>query len=508
MSRLAVVHTRAKTGLSAPAVQVEIHLSPGLPGLNIVGLPEAAVRESKDRVRSALLNSGYEFPEGRVTINLAPADLPKEGSRFDLPIAIGILVASGQLARESLNSREFLGELALTGQLRPITGVLSASIASGQANSELVIPADNAELAALVSETCVIGANSLLDVCNYLSGKKTIEPATAPVDGNPVSYPDLAEVRGQEQAKRALLAAAAGGHHILFYGPPGTGKTMLASRLPGILPPLSETEALEVAAIHSLVSNTSLSNWQQRPFRNPHHSSSAVSLVGGGTIPRPGEVTFAHRGVLFLDELPEFQRQALEILREPLECAEVVITRARGRECFPASFQLVAAMNPCPCGYLGDRRKVCRCSPDQVARYRNKLSGPLLDRIDLQVEVASQSTETILSPRSALPADQVTSSQLRQQVIEIQQKQLHRQGKVNAQLTADELNKYCDLGNGEKQFISQICDRFCYSARAVHRILRVARTLADIESSNVVKKQHLAEAVQFRKLDRQSDKPG
>ncbi len=499
MSRLAQVFSRAKTGITAPAVAVEVHLSAGLPGLSIVGLPEAAVRESKDRVRSAIINSGYDFPDGRITVNLAPADLPKEGGRFDLPIALGILSASGQLPASSLENREFLGELALSGSLRPVTGILPASVACGQADRELIVPDQNAPVAAISSGTSVIAAGSLMEVCSCLTGQTHITPSTAPATEQSIQYPDLQDVRGQPQAKRALIVAAAGGHHMIFFGPPGTGKTMLASRMPGILPPLSEQEALEVAAIHSLTSHSQPGTWKQRPFRTPHHSSSSVSLVGGGSNLRPGEITFAHHGVLFLDEMPEFHRQALEILREPLESREVVISRARGQEKYPASFQLIAAMNPCPCGYLGDKRRSCRCSPDQVKRYINKISGPLLDRIDLQVELVSQDTRTILEHES--DASTVDSLSLRKKVINARKIQLKRQGVTNAQLSPNEMKKHCHLDRAEQIFITRVCDRLSCSARAVHRILRVSRTLADLESSQTVQQKHLAEALQYRRLE-------
>ncbi len=503
MSRLAVVHTRAQAALNAPAVLVEVHLSAGLPALNIVGLPEAAVRESKDRVRSALIHSGYEFPDGRITVNLAPADLPKEGSRFDLPIAMGILAASGQIASESLKEYEFLGELALTGLLRPVAGILTASVAAGDVGRTLMVPARNASLAALASDTTVIGAGSLSAVRAHISQQSIIPPASSTINEREIFYPDLSDVQGQSHAKRALMMAAAGGHHAIFFGSPGTGKTMLASRLPGILPPMTEQEALEVASIYSLTSGQHNPCWKQRPFRSPHHSSSAVSLVGGGSIPRPGEISFAHNGVLFLDELTEFHRQALEMLREPLESGEVMISRARRQERYPASFQLIAAMNPCPCGYLGDEKRACRCTPDQISRYRNKLSGPFLDRIDLQIEVSSQSTSVILEPVCASLGNSESSDTIREQVIQTRNRQLQRQGKINAKLLPSELQQVCRLGDTEKAFVTRVCDKLNYSARAVHRILKVARTLADFDHSDKVQQPHLAEAIQYRKLDRQ-----
>ena len=501
MSKIAVIHTRARIGLEAPAVTVEVHLSAGLPALNIVGLPETAVRESKDRVRSALINSGYEFPVSRVTINLAPADLPKDGGRFDLPIALGILAASGQLPMAVLADHEFLGELALTGELRPVTGSLPSAMAVSESKRQLILPASCAETAALCQNVEIYGARHLLEVCSHLTGNERLSPATANQTADSATYPDLLDVKGQQQAKRALATAAAGGHHLLFYGPPGTGKTMLASRLPGILPELTDQEALEVSAIHSLSRHQPVP-WKQRPFRNPHHTSSAVSLVGGGSHPRPGEISYAHNGVLFLDELPEFQRLALEVLREPLETGEVVIARAKGHARYPAAFQLVAAMNPCPCGYLGDTSRSCDCSPEQVRRYQRKISGPLLNRIDLQVEVAAQETKTLFQPDS----DDATlsSATIREQVFQARTRQQHRQGKPNARLTANEITRHCLLYKEHQQFLTSLCDKLGYSARAVHRILRVARTLADLDQQDNINKKHLAEAVHYRKLDRQA----
>ncbi|MDM3872183.1 YifB family Mg chelatase-like AAA ATPase [Porticoccus sp. W117] len=490
---LAIVHTRARTGIQAPSVSVEVHLSNGLPSLNIVGLPETAVRESKDRVRSAILNAHFEFPARRITINLAPADLPKEGGRFDLAIALGILAASGQVPADALKDCEFLGELSLSGDLRPVTGVLPASLACGSAGRPLILPAENAAEAALSSSTDVLPANHLLAVCAHLHGNQRLTQAPATTASNHTEAGlDLNEVIGQQQAKRALEIAAAGAHNLLFAGPPGTGKTMLASRLPGILPPLSEQEALQTAAIYSVAGQGIPDNFFRRPFRSPHHTASAVALVGGGSQPRPGEISLAHHGVLFLDELPEFPRKALEVMREPLERGEIMIARANRQVAYPSLFQLVAAMNLCPCGHLGDDR--CQCTPDQIRRYKGKISGPLLDRIDLQVQV------------NALPQGQLTqakpsgesSATIRQRVIAARSLQLQRNGKANAQLSNKELNNCCQLNQRQRDWLDSAIERLNLSARAYHRILKVARTIADLEESKELSDAHLAEAVGYR----------
>lgn len=491
---LAIVHSRAQVGVEAPAVTVEAHLANGLPSLALVGLPETAVKESKDRVRSAILTSGFEFPPRRITLNLAPADLPKDGGRFDLAIALGILAASGQLPPDSLDRVECLGELALSGALRPVQGVLPAALAARDAGRTLVVPRANAEEACLASGLTVIAADHLLELAAHFNGHTRLSPYQAQgLLRQTRPYPDLAEVQGQSAAKRALLVAAAGSHNLLFSGPPGTGKTLLASRLPGLLPPLDEREALEVAAIHSVASHTPLDAWPQRPFRQPHHSASGPALVGGGSRPRPGEITLAHQGVLFLDELPEFDRKVLEVLREPMESGEIVIARAHDKVRFPARFQLVAAMNPCPCGYLGDPSGRCRCSPDQIQRYRAKLSGPLLDRIDLHVTVAREATvlnaRTIDGPDSASAAHEVARAR---------ERQLSRQGRANAFLDLPGLRQHCALDEDDQRWLETACERLGLSLRAAHRILKVARTLADLEQAERIGRQHLAEALQYR----------
>lgn len=497
---LAIVYSRAKLGINAPPVTVEVHISNGLPGLSIVGLPETAVKESKDRVRSALINSHLEFPAQRITVNLAPADLPKEGGRYDLPIALGILAASGQIPLEPLAHCEFLGELALSGELRPISAALPAALAAGDAQRELIISGANANEAAFSSITRVFGAENLLQVCAHLHGREPLVRAEAQRDPpDPLLHAlDILDVKGQSQAKRALEIAASGGHNLLFYGPPGTGKTMLASRLPGILPRLNEREMLDVAAIYSVAAQNKDYHWQQRPFRAPHHTASAIALVGGGSNPKPGEISLAHAGVLFLDELPEFSRQVLEVLREPLESGEVRISRARSQACFPARFQLVAAMNPCPCGYHGTDANRCRCSPDQVKRYRDKISGPLLDRIDMHVPVRALRQGEL---QSKTLGD--SSAAIRLRVEAARQVQMVRQGKANHQLSAPELETYCELTQADKHLLEQAIEKLGLSTRAYHRVLKLARTLADMAGREHLTTVDISEALSYRTLDRQ-----
>jgi len=499
---LAIVHSRAQNGIDAPKVTVEVHLANGLPSMSIVGLPEAAVKESKDRVRSAIINSRFEFPARRITINLAPADLPKDGGRFDLPIAIGILAASGQIDPEQLSRYEFLGELALTGELRPIRGALSAALKTRLTGRALLVPDDNANESSLASDVTVYAAKHLLGVTGHLSGS-TLLDQQGPVPNQTTeneSFLDMRDVRGQYLARRALEIAAAGGHNLLFIGPPGAGKTMLASRLPGILPPMNETEAMESAAIQSISDKGfNMRHWRQRPFRAPHHTASGVALVGGGSQPRPGEVSLAHNGVLFLDELPEFDRRVLEVLREPLESGVISISRAARQSEFPARFQLVAAMNPCPCGYAGDPTGRCHCSADQVSRYRSRVSGPLLDRIDLHVHVSAMPVDQLVRRNTPVPEN---SEQVRDRVIRARKRQIQRNGKINAHLNNSATENAIKLEDAHRQLLSKAMDKLNLSARAYHRVLRIARTIADLADAEEVLPDHLGEAIGFRNPER------
>lgn len=502
---LSLLYSRARNGIQAPLVQVETNITSGMPFFAIVGLPEKTVQESRDRVRSAIQNSGFEFPFERIIVNLAPADLPKEGGSFDLPIALGILTASGQLPMQAVVGHEFMGELALSGELRPVPGVLPAAMAARDEQRRLLIPETNLIEASLAGEGQALGAPSLLALCHYLQGRGELKEARQPMCGIPQArVPDLSDVRGQPQAKRALEVAAAGGHSLLFLGPPGSGKSMLAQRLPGILPPMSQAEALETASILSVSSRGfQLEDWGLRPFRAPHHTASGPALVGGGSNPRPGEISLAHNGVLFLDELPEFDRKVLEVLREPLESGHINISRAARQAEFPARFQLMAAMNPCPCGYLGDHERACRCSQDQVHRYRARLSGPLLDRIDMHVEAPRLPPEQLMRSGSQSEG----SAQVRQRVVKARDTQLQRAGKANALLQGRELEHFCGLDAAGEQLLLGAIERLGLSARAYHRVLRLARTIADLEQVAEISPAHVAEAIGYRRLDRASGRP-
>ncbi|TAL97133.1 MAG: ATP-binding protein [Paraburkholderia sp.] len=504
---LAVVRSRAPASGRAPEVTVEVHLANGLPSFSIVGLPDLEVRESRERVRAALQNCNFDFPVRRITVNLAPADLPKESGRFDLPIALGILAASGQIPVDSLNQREFAGELSLTGALRPMRGAFAMACGTARAGAqserapELYLPAGSANEAALVPGVDVYGAHDLPSLCAHLAGEpdQQLSPASAPevLRDEAAAYPDMAEVIGQRGARRALEVAAAGGHHVLMVGPPGAGKSMLAARLPSLLPPMTDDEALASAALLSAsASGFSPAHWRKRPFRAPHHSSSAAALVGGRNPPQPGEITLSHLGVLFLDEIPEFDRHVLETLREPLEAGRITISRAALQADFPAACQLIAAMNPCPCGWRGDPNGRCRCTPEIAGRYLRKLSGPLLDRIDIQIEIPAL-TPAELSARAAEPGE--TSAVIAERVSAARDRQLGRQGKTNRELSGREADQVCRPGAAGEALLREAGERFGWSARAYYRVLKVARTIADLAGAETPNAGQIAEAIQYRR---------
>lgn len=494
---LSVIHTRAALGINAPLVTVEVHISAGLPGLTIVGLPETTVKEARDRVRSALINSGYTFPARKITINLAPADLPKEGGRYDLPIAIALLAASEQLNASRLNDVEFVGELALTGALRGVAGAISAAMEALRCGRQIVVAQDNAPEIGLISQPGCLVAGHLQEVCAWLEGKASLQqPSSTLAEACPAEG-DLSEVIGQSQGKRALELTAAGGHNLLFLGPPGTGKTMLASRLNGLLPPLNDDEALESASILSLVGAVSLhKHWRQRPFRSPHHSASLTAMVGGGAIPAPGEISLAHNGVLFLDELPEFERRVLDALREPIESGRIHISRTRAKISYPARFQLIAAMNPSPTGhYKGSHN---RSSPDQIMRYLGRLSGPFLDRFDISLEIPLLPSGTLSQPQNRGES----TNCVRKRVIATRDLQLARQGKLNALLDNQEVRLHCCLEKADAQWLEEALIKLGLSVRAWQRLLKVARTIADCERAEKIKREHLQEALHYRAIDR------
>lgn len=492
---IAVLYSRGRTGIDAPLVTVEVHISRGMPRFSIVGLPEKAVKESKDRVRSAILTNAFEFPH-HITVNLGPADLPKEGGRFDLPIALGILAATEQIPKDVLGAYEFVGELSLTGILQKVSGILPFAIATKKAQRKLILPAENLQEAAL-SAAYLYPAKNLLDVCAHLTNTKLLNLHQESIRDNFSIFPDISEVKGQDQAKRALEIAASGRHNLLLYGQPGSGKTMLASRLISLLPELHLEEALQVAAIYS-ISQTQfdLKKWRLHPFRAPHHTASSVALVGGSSPPRPGEISLAHHGVLFMDELPEFRRDVLEALREPLESGQISISRATYQTVFPAKFQLIAAMNPCPCGFYGDPQSVCRCTSEQIQKYQRKISGPFLDRIDLYISVTKVNKDILLMKENTAES----SATIKMRVVKARQLQMQRAQKLNADLTPRDIEQFCKLDLESQNFLEKNIDKLKISARSLHRILKVSRTIADLNSANEIEFSHLAEALSFRRV--------